>query len=43
MNEIYDQTTAGVGPCGGSCRKQIVPMLEQFLKTGAFPKKGDQT
>lgn len=32
MNKIFDATTAGVGPCGGSCRRKIVPMLENYLK-----------
>ncbi len=36
LNEIYDQTMAGVGPCGGSCRRRIAPMLESFLTTGKF-------
>lgn len=39
MNKIFDETTAGVGPCGGSCRRKIVPMLEYYLKTGTFPEK----
>ena len=45
MNKIFDQTTAGVGPCGGSCRRKIVPMLEHFLTHGTFPEKiiEDQT
>ena len=34
LNEIYDATTAGVGPCGGSCRRKIAPLLEHFLETG---------
>ena len=34
LNEIYDKTTAGVGPCGGSCRRRISPMLEEYLTTG---------
>lgn len=38
MNEIFDETTAGVGPCGGSCRRKIVPLLEEYLLTGQFPK-----
>ncbi len=38
MNEIYDCTNAGVGPCGGSCRRLIVPMLKSFLECGEFPK-----
>lgn len=32
LNEIYDKTTAGVGPCGGSCRRKIAPLLEEALK-----------
>ena len=31
LNEIYDETTAGVGPCGGSCRRKIAPILEDHL------------
>jgi bacterioferritin-associated ferredoxin len=37
LNEIYDKTTAGVGPCGGSCRRKIAPLLEHFLVNGDFP------
>lgn len=36
MNEIYDKTTAGIGPCGGSCRRKIAPILEGFLESGNF-------
>jgi bacterioferritin-associated ferredoxin len=36
LNEIYDKTMAGVGPCGGSCRRKIAPILEEFLATGKF-------
>ncbi|MGZ3775356.1 MAG: (2Fe-2S)-binding protein [Pseudobdellovibrionaceae bacterium] len=39
LNEIFDSTTAGVGPCGGSCRRKIGPLLEYFLKHGEFPEK----
>lgn len=39
MNEIFDDTSAGVGPCGGSCRRVIQPMLEEYLKSGTFPEK----
>lgn len=42
-NKIFDATTAGVGPCGGSCRKIIIPMLESFLKTGKFPDPPKKT
>lgn len=39
MNEIFDSTTAGIGPCGGSCRRKLQPMLEHYLATGEFPEK----
>lgn len=39
LNEIFDATTAGVGPCGGSCRKVIGPLLEYYLKHHQFPEK----
>ncbi|MDZ4081410.1 MAG: (2Fe-2S)-binding protein [Bdellovibrionales bacterium] len=38
LNKIFDKTTAGVGPCGGSCRKFLGPMLDTYLETGEFPK-----
>lgn len=37
-NDIFDMTSAGVGPCGGSCRRRIIPYLEEYLKTGIFSK-----
>lgn len=39
LNKIFDATGAGVGPCGGSCRRKIGPMLEHYLATGTFPEK----
>ncbi len=39
MNKIFDCTTAGVGPCGGSCRRKLSPMLDYYLKNGTFPEK----
>lgn len=39
MNKIFDCTTAGVGPCGGSCRRKLQPLLEHYLSTGTFPEK----
>lgn len=39
LNEIFDTTQAGVGPCGGTCRRKLGPMLEHYLKTGTFPEK----
>ena len=41
MNEIFDETTAGVGPCGGTCRKKIVPMLEAHLAKKAKTTSSD--
>jgi bacterioferritin-associated ferredoxin len=38
MNKIFDSTTAGIGPCGGSCRRKLGPLLEGYLKTGSFPE-----
>lgn len=39
LNDIFDTTSAGVGPCGGSCRRKLGPLLEHYLKTGTFPDK----
>lgn len=39
LNDIFDTTSAGVGPCGGSCRRKLAPLLEHYLKTGTFPEK----
>lgn len=36
LNKIFDRTTAGVGPCGGSCRRYLGPMLDEYLETGKF-------
>jgi bacterioferritin-associated ferredoxin len=38
MNKIFDSTTAGVGPCGGSCRRKLQPLLDAYLTTGSFPE-----
>ncbi len=38
LNKIFDATTAGVGPCGGSCRRKLQPMLDSFQQTGTFPE-----
>ncbi len=37
LGKIFDCTTAGVGPCGGSCRRYLGPMLDEYIKTGTFP------
>lgn len=37
LNKIFDETTAGVGPCGGSCRRKLGPLLDAYLSTGEFP------
>lgn len=39
LNKIFDRTTAGVGPCGGSCRRKLKPLLEYYLEHGVFPEK----
>ncbi len=39
LNEIFDSTSAGVGPCGGSCRRKLGPLLEHYLKHRTFPEK----
>lgn len=39
MNDIFDATSAGVGPCGGSCRRKLAPLLNHYLATGEFPEK----
>lgn len=39
LNKIFDDTTAGVGACGGSCRRKLKPMLDSYLETGTFPEK----
>lgn len=39
LNEIFDATSAGVGPCGGSCRRKLGPLLNHYLATGEFPEK----
>ncbi len=45
LNEIFDDTTAGVGPCGGSCRRKIGPLLNYYLQNHSFPEqlKEDRT
>ena len=39
MNKIFDYTCAGIGSCGGSCRRKLLPMLEHYQATGTFPEK----
>lgn len=39
LNEIFDLTMAGVGSCGGSCRRKLGPLLEHYLKYKSFPDK----
>lgn len=39
LNDIFDTTSAGVGPCGGSCRRKLGPLLDYYLKNGTFPEK----
>lgn len=37
MGAIYDTTMAGVGSCGGSCRRKLKPLLDHYLEKGTFP------
>lgn len=39
LNDIFDSTSAGVGACGGSCRRKLAPLLNAYLTTGSFPEK----
>ncbi len=39
LTEIYEHTTAGVGPCGGSCKSTLIQLLRENLKTEAEPNK----
>ncbi len=39
LNDIFDQTTAGVGACGGSCRRKLKPLLDYYLEHKVFPEK----
>lgn len=39
VDDISDSTMAGIGACGGSCRRKLKPFLEHFLRTGSFPEK----
>ncbi|MCB0348580.1 MAG: (2Fe-2S)-binding protein [Bdellovibrionales bacterium] len=38
-DELYDRTGAGVGPCGGSCRKTTTPWIEYYKKHKKFPSE----
>ncbi len=37
LNKIFDETSAGIGACGGSCRVKLHQMLESYKKDGTFP------
>lgn len=32
LGKIFDSTTAGCGPCGGSCQPELRKMLDEYLK-----------
>lgn len=38
LDEVFDETRAGVGACGGSCRPYIKQMIDEYKNTGTFPK-----
>lgn len=37
LAKIFDSTTAGVGPCGGSCRPDLAKLLDYYQRYGRFP------
>ncbi|NJL24374.1 MAG: (2Fe-2S)-binding protein [Calothrix sp. SM1_5_4] len=37
LGKIFDATSAGVGPCGGSCQPILKKMLESYAREGTFP------
>ncbi|MCB0415463.1 MAG: (2Fe-2S)-binding protein [Bdellovibrionales bacterium] len=39
LDDIYDSTYAGVGPCGGSCRPYLEMLLKSYLETQSFPDR----
>lgn len=39
LNDIYDATSAGVGACGGSCRRKIAPLLDAHLNKNSDSEK----
>ena len=36
--DVFDQTMAGVGACGGTCRPKIQKLLDSYAKSGEFPE-----
>lgn len=32
LGKVFDATTAGCGPCGGSCQPELRKMLDDILK-----------
>ncbi len=32
LAQLFDQTFAGCGPCGGSCQPQLIAMLEEYRR-----------
>ena len=37
LGRLFDETSAGVGACGGSCQPVLRKMLEAYRQTGGFP------
>lgn len=37
LGRVFDETSAGVGACGGSCQPELKKMLAQFQHDGTFP------
>jgi len=38
LGHIFDETTAGVGACGGSCQPTLKKMLDSYQQSGKFPE-----
>jgi NAD(P)H-nitrite reductase large subunit len=38
LGEIFDQTSAGAGPCGGTCQGRLIEMLKSYHATKTFPQ-----
>lgn len=43
LEEIYDKCGAGAGPCGGTCRAQLMALLEQKTSAGNLEEHSYQS
>ena len=42
LPQIYDQTGAGTGPCGGSCKNKLIALLRASADQSLSPTKTEQ-